>query len=55
MRHPKKCKSFDAYGKCKFTDCAYLHVKDGEHSKVESLEKDVKELKEEVLKLIENK
>ena len=34
----KKCKTFDVYGKCNFTDCAYLHVKDGENSKVDLLE-----------------
>ena len=55
MRHPKKCKTFDVYGKCKFSDCAYLHVKEVENSKVHALEIEVNELKQEVQKLIQNK
>ena len=40
-RHPKVCKYFDKRGKCKFENCAYLHVKEGINLKVEILEKQV--------------
>ena len=55
MRHPKRCQTFDNFGECKFIDCAYLHVKDGGNYKVDALEKEVKELRDEVQKLIQNK
>ena len=50
--HPKKCKNFDVYGKCKFTNCAYIHSEDEVNQKVELLKKCVKELKEEILQLM---
>ena len=54
MRHPKRCKAFSAFGNCKFVKCAYFHVKDGVDLKVETLENDVKKLKNEVLQLNQN-
>ena len=54
LRHPKKCKTFSAFGNCKFVKCAYFHVKDEVDLKVEMLENYVKKLKEEVLQLNQN-
>ena len=51
-RHSKKCNNFNVYGKCKFTNCAYIHSEDEVNHKVEALKKCVKELKEEILQLI---
>lgn len=55
LRHPKRCQAFDVDGKCRFTDCAYLHVKDGVNFKVDALERDVKELKDKIQSLVQNK
>ena len=50
-RHPRKCRYFLQSGYCKFKDtCAYSHMVD-KNSKVEELEKENAELKEEVDKL----
>ena len=38
--------------KCRYIDCAYLHVKDEDNSKIYALEMEVKELREEVQKLM---
>ena len=51
-RHPKKCKNFDVFGKCKFTNCDYVHSDDEVNHKVKLLEKCVIELKTEVVQLI---
>ena len=55
MQNPKECKTFELYGKCKINDCAYLHIIDIVNHKVDTLDKEVKDLKEEFLKLTENK
>ena len=55
MQNPKKCQPFEFYSKCKINDCAYLHINDVVNHKVDTLEKKVKDLKEEFLKLTENK
>ena len=55
MRHPKKCQNFGVSGKCRYIDCAYLHVKDEDNSKIYALEMEVKELREEVQKLMQNR
>ena len=51
MRHPKQCRYFSWYGRCKFFPCSFLHV-DKESKKVKELEArldmkddDVKEMK----------
>ena len=54
-RHPKKCKNFDVFGKCKFTNCAYIHVDDGINNRVDCLEKYVKDLKEQIEQLNNDK
>ena len=41
--------------KWKIYDCAYLHINDVVNHKVDTLETEVKDLKEEFLKLTENK
>ena len=50
MRHPKSkiCKMFEVFGKCKFDNCAYLHVDNTDNNKVEVLENEVMELKLEL-------
>ena len=61
-RHPKLCKYFQNYGRCKFMPCFYKHVEASkiEESRIEDLEKkvrvkddEIKALKEEVLLLSE--
>ena len=54
-KNSKKCKTFEFYGKCKINDCAYLPINDVVNHKVVTLEKEVKDLKDEFLKLTENK
>ena len=51
MRHPRQCRSFNKLGKCKFSNCAYLHVPDENSNKLDKLEKEVVELRETVIKL----
>ena len=55
LQHPKRCQSFDVDGKCRFTDCAYLHVKDGVNFKVDGLEMEVRELKDQIEIMVQNK
>ena len=55
MTNPKKCKTFEFFGKCKFNDCAYLHINVVVNHKVDTLEKEVKDLKEKFLELTENR
>ena len=55
MLNPKECKTFEFYGKCQINDCAYIHINDIVNHKVDTLDKEVKDLKEEFLKLTENK
>ena len=50
-RHPKPCKYFTRYNKCKFDKCAYLHVKEGNIIKIEDLEKQVSALTQEMVEL----
>ena len=54
LRHPKMCRTFAAFGKCKFSKCAYLHSKEGTNLKIEILENEVGELKQKVEQLIES-
>ena len=50
-RHPRECKYFQQCGYCKFSDtCAYSHM-DYKNNKIETLEKDVIELKENMMKI----
>ena len=47
-RHPRECKYFQLYGYCTFSDtCAYSHMAH-KNNKVETLEKEVAELKDDV-------
>ena len=50
IQNPKKCTTFEFYGKCKIKDCAYLHINDVVNHKVDTLEKEVKDLKEDFFK-----
>ena len=53
-RHPKACKNYAKYNKCRFQQFAYSHEKNEHQSKVEKLEKEVNELKLEVEELKKN-
>ena len=51
-RHPKICRFFSIYGRCKFNDsCSYLH-KHGDIEKTGQLEKEIENLKAEIKLLI---
>ena len=61
-RHPKLCKYFQNYGRCKFMPCSYKHVEVSkiEESRIEDLEEkvrvkddEIKALKKDVLLLSE--
>ena len=54
-RHPKACKNYAKYKKCRFQQCAYSHKNNLYQSKVEKLEKVGHELKLEVEELKKNK
>ena len=47
-RHPKLCRVFARFRHCKFKECAYSHVQDGNTRKIDDLDKEVVELKEHV-------
>ena len=49
-RHPKICKFYRDYGKCKFNPCMFRHVKDENSDQVEALKKE----NESILKKLEN-
>ena len=51
-RHPRDCKYFSQFGRCKFgEDCAYSHADKRKDTEVETLEKEVKEMKEDTKKV----
>ena len=51
-RHPRDCRYFSRNGRCKFgTSCAYSHSEENNKNKVDELEKEVYNLKEEMNKL----
>ena len=54
MCHPKKCKTFEVFSKCKFDKCVYLHVENETNNKVYVLESEVKELKLELSTILMN-
>ena len=54
MRHPKKCKTFEVFDKCKFDKCSYLHVNSENNNKMYDLENEVKKLKLEVNNILKN-
>ena len=54
MRHPKKCKTFELFGKCNSENCAYIHVKYETDDKFQVLENVVMELKLELRQIAEN-
>ena len=48
-RHPRRCRYFYNYGKCKLGEkCAYRHDEETKESKIKTLEMEVKHLKEEM-------
>ena len=51
-RHPRFCRTFGQYGHCKFTNCAYTHRQDQRRTKVESLTKEVGELRDSLKTLL---
>ena len=54
MRHPKKCKIFEIFGRCQFDNCAYLHVDNETKNKISALETEVNNLKLEVSSILTN-
>ena len=54
-RHPRACRYFNNFGRCKFEDsCAYLHKKDDrkdQEKEIEKLRKEVEELHKQVNEL----
>ena len=51
-RHPRDCRYFSRNGRCKFSaSCAYSHSEENNKTKVEELEKELINLKEEMNKL----
>ena len=53
LRHPKTCRTYAAFGKCKFSNCAYLHTKGGTNLKIEILENKVGDLDQKLAQLAE--
>ena len=47
-RHPRLCRVFARFRHCKFKECAYLHVQDGNITHIDKLGKEIVELKEHV-------
>ena len=47
-RHPKLCRYFQNYGKCKFSPCSYHHGDSLENVKIQKLENVVHDLKREM-------
>ena len=52
-RHPKQCRYFLTYGKCKFNPCSYSHRNSPEHEKLKRLEITVDDMKREINELKE--
>ena len=50
FRHPRKCKFYLQFGRCKFSPCSYKHEQ-GYEAKLDGLEKLVKEKEVEILSL----
>ena len=52
-RHPRVCRYFDNFGRCKFADsCAYLHKRNGNLCEIrKNQEKEIEELRKEVEEL----
>ena len=44
MRHPKICKIFEVFGKCKFDNCAYLQVDNTDNNKAKAISAKLLEL-----------
>ena len=59
LRHPRKCKYYMEYNRCKFSPCAYLHVEKNEvrnnevNEKFENIFKILKEKDDVIEKLVE--
>ena len=45
-RHPKKCKFYRDYGKCKFDPCMFSHVKDDDG--IDALKKEIETVVESI-------
>ena len=53
-RHPKVCKFYASFGRCKFGEsCAYLHINNHLNSKVKDLESEIIQLKHQNKDLLE--
>ena len=53
-RHPRACRYFNQNGRCKFTTCAYDHKEPIHENKVDILEIEIKNLKEQLTELSNN-
>ena len=47
-RHPKPCRYFQNYGRCKFNPCSYSHGDNLEYVKINKLESIVQDMKQEM-------
>jgi hypothetical protein len=51
-RHPKKCLWYERFNRCKFSNCAYMHVKDIDQTelkeKIEKLDNKINEKEDEI-------
>ena len=52
-RHPKPCKLYSHYGKCKFDPCAFKHVEN--FTSIESMKKENEKMLEEAIKGLDDK
>ena len=60
-RHPRQCRFYTVYGRCKFHPCAYMHVEKIEVQKIKHLEEklvakeiEIQELNDKLNGLLEN-
>ena len=51
QRHPKVCKYFRNFGRCKFSPCAFKHEAVGQGNNFEKIVKDVKVLSDKIVDL----
>ena len=54
-RHPKICKYYIRNGECRWKEeCAYKHKRSDSNTKIDILEREVKELKDDIKQLCKN-
>ena len=48
LRHPKSCKFYRDYGKCKFNPCMFLHVENEKEVQIDTLKKENESFKNQL-------